>query len=182
MRVLLNWLFAAVTGILLGGIVHIGSLLAIPHFSNHNAYGRLVSISDTNNFIVLDPEKGDRRLPLLDPTFINLTCRYDVTKAPLQIRVPIVSDYLALSFYGRDGIAFFSLNEQSALGPNIDVELYDASQPDLKTEDLRAGTIPIAAPSAEGFVFLRVFAPTPSIKAVVQPALSQAVCEPARPR
>jgi uncharacterized membrane protein len=179
MNAALNALFVLVAGLLCGGMVHIASLLALPHLAPNNAYARLAAMGDTNSIITLDPEDVSRRLPLLDPSFVTLACRFDLTDGPVSIRVPLASDYVAVAFYRPDGVAFFSLSDQSAIGPSIEVLLHEAGEAELATSELRAGTSPVAAPTLQGFVMIRAFAPVASTREAVKATLSQSSCETA---
>jgi uncharacterized membrane protein len=175
----LNALFVLVAGVLFGGMVHIASLLALPHLAPNTAYTRISAMGPANAVIVLDPEDPARRLPLLDPAFVNMACRFDLSDGPLSIRVPIASDYVAAAFYRRDGVAFFSLSDQSAVGPSIEVLLHSADDENVPTTEARAGTVPIASPVLQGFVVMRAFAPNAEARIAIRDALARTSCEPA---
>lgn len=176
MRLLLRGVFVAVVGLLLGGVVHIASLLALPYLAPRDAYARLAALGPANTFIALDREDAAKRLPLQDPAFLYLACRFDLTSGPLDIRVPLASDYVTASFYGRDSVAFFAVNDRSSLGTNIDIDLHSVDDEE-RTEGVSAGAISVAAPDQGGFIIVRAFAPTESLIASVRAGLAAATCK-----
>ena len=67
------------SGLLLGGIVHIATILYLPNTATQNAYARVSAIAPVNRVVPLpmpSPEKSV--LPLMDPAFAAAVCRYDL--------------------------------------------------------------------------------------------------------
>jgi uncharacterized membrane protein len=177
MRLILKTVFLLVTALLLGGVVHIGSLLAVPYVSTQDAFSRISALTQPNSFVSLDPLKDNRRLPLLDPAFAYLACPFDLSDGPVRVRVPLSGEYVAMSFYAPDAVAFFSINDQSASDAAIEVDLHDPGDASYKPDPARPSIVPLAAPDLRGFVMVRAFAPTDSVRPIVQAALAGATCE-----
>lgn len=175
---MMRWLFALVSAILIGLVVHIVSLLAVPSLAPRDAYTRLAALGAENTPIPLDAEDAGKSLPYLDPAFVHLACRYDLSAAPVSVRVPLAGPYVSMSFHRRDGTAFFSLNDRSALGTVLDAELRAADDEDAKSLPLGAGTISVSSPDTIGFVLIRAFTPAPSAARALKEQMAKTVCAP----
>lgn len=178
MRLFLRTFFLLITALLLGGVVHIGSLLAVPYLATQDAFSRISTMTEPNSFVALDALEEGRRLPLLDPAFAYLACPFDLSDGPVRVRVPLSGEYVALSFYAPDAVAFFSINDQSASEASIEVDLHDPGDASYKSDPARPNIVPLASPDLRGFVMVRAFAPTSSIRPIVRTALAGATCEP----
>src|SRR5690606_12746356 len=99
---LMRLLFLIVSGVLIGLVLHIVSLLAVPTLAPRDAYSRLAAFTGVNEAAALDVADAEKSLPFLDPAFAYMACRFDVSSGPLQIRVPLAGRYVAVSFHSRD--------------------------------------------------------------------------------
>lgn len=173
----MRWVFLVASGILIGFVLHIVSLLAVPVLAPRDAYHRLEAIGAENVPILLDVADPAKALPFQDPAFVQLACRFNLSPLPVRLRVPLAGDYVSISFHDRNGTAFFALNDRSALGALLDVEIRDANDETSKALPLGAGTISVASPGSSGFVIVRAYAPWPSEIADVREHLSKTICE-----
>ena len=171
-------LFLIVSGVLIGLVLHIVSLLAVPTLAPRDAYSRLAAFTVVNEAAALDVADAEKSLPFLDPAFAYMACRFDVSSGPLQIRVPLAGRYVAVSFHSRDGTAFFSLNDRSALGSILDIEMRDQGDEESKALPLGAGTIAVTSPTSTGFVLVRAFEHSQSTAETLRNELSKTVCRP----
>jgi len=174
----MRWLFLIASGVLIGFVLHIVSLLAVPALAPRDAYNRLVALGPENTPILLDISDPRKSLPFQDPAFIQLACRFNLAPLPVRLRVPLAGDYVSISFHDRDGTAFFALNDRSALGAVLDVEIRDGNDEVAKALPLGAGTISVAAPGPVGFALVRAYAPWPSGVDAVREELAKTLCEP----
>ena len=92
----MRWLFLIVSGVLIGLVLHIVSLLAVPTLAPRDAYSRLAAFTGVNEAAALDVADAEKSLPFLDPAFAYMACRFDVSSGPLQIRVPLAGRYVAV--------------------------------------------------------------------------------------
>ena len=89
-RVLL-WVLGAV---LLGGIVHLATVLALPRAANQDAYSRLVPLAKVNAVVPLpSPTAEASIMPFMDPAFMAAVCRYDLTGGVIKLNVPLSQAY-----------------------------------------------------------------------------------------
>jgi uncharacterized membrane protein len=173
----MKWPFL-IAGVLIGCVLHIVSLLAVPVVAPRDAYSRLAEMGPVNTPILLDQSDPAKSLPYLDPAFVHIGCRFDLSAGPVRVRIPLAGPYVSMSFHSRDGTAFFSLNDRSALGTVLDAEMRDESDEAAKALPLGAGTIAVASPSPTGFVLARAFAAAPSAVKQLREDFAKAVCTP----
>ena len=57
---MIRWLFAILGGILLGGVVHLVSVLALPRIASQDAYARLDPVLKVNTVMALPDAVGTR--------------------------------------------------------------------------------------------------------------------------
>lgn len=173
-------LFAAFT-VVLGAIAHIVSILAMPALAERNAYARLSERMESNVMTLLpDPTPQQHPLPMMDPAFISAVCLYDLSQAPLKVRVPATSDYTSVSFYTADGLAFYALSDQAA-GKVIELDLMTPSQKAALPEDeeiTAADRLVIESPALEGIVAVRAFVRERGMRDLVRRQLEAATCLP----
>lgn len=174
-QVLLFVAFAVV----LGAIAHIVSILAMPTLAERNAYARLSERMDSNVLTLLpDPSPQEQVLPMMDPAFVSAVCLYDLSEAPLKVRVPATADYTSVSFYTAEGLAFYALSDQAA-GKVIELDLMTARQKAALPEDeeiTAADRLVIESPALEGIVAVRAFVRERGMRAFVRRQLEAATC------
>ena len=79
----MRWLLWIVGGILLGGIVHFGVVLALPSTATQDAFSRLQAITPVNKMVPLPQPTAEKAvMPLMDPAFALAVCRYDLEDGP----------------------------------------------------------------------------------------------------
>lgn len=179
---MIRWLAWGLAGLLLGGIVHLATVLILPLTATRDAYLRLEPLVPVNTMTLLaQPTPEATALPFLDPAFATAVCRFDLTAAPLKIRATVSPSYTSLSFYTRHGIAFYAINDRAAARRAIELDLMTTEQSAQVQEDeevTAADRLIVEAPTPIGLVLLRALAPEPGDMPVVRGILSQAQCEP----
>ena len=82
---MIRWLLWLLGGLLLGGIVHLATVLLLPRTATQDAYTRLAATAPANSIAPLPaPTPDDAVLPFMDPAFATAVCRYDLAAGPLQ--------------------------------------------------------------------------------------------------
>ena len=83
---MIRLLFTIVTGVVLGAIVHLVSVLALPRIASQDAYSRLTPTTKLNAVTQLLPADPSYTLmPYMDPAFAVAVCRYDLSGGPLKL-------------------------------------------------------------------------------------------------
>jgi uncharacterized membrane protein len=178
---MIRTLFTIIAGIILGGIVHLVSVLALPRIATQDAYSRLAPVTKLNAVTALaQPEPGDARLPFMDPAFAVAICRYDLSQGPIKLAVPVSQAYTSVSFYTRNEIAYYAINDRSAGRKLIELDLMtEAQHADLpEDEDVTAADrLIIDSPTPDGLIVLKALAPEPGLMPQAQASLAASSCK-----
>jgi uncharacterized membrane protein len=178
---MIRLLFTIIAGILLGGVVHLVSVLALPRIATNDAYARLTPMTRLNQVTPLalaDP--GNAPMPFMDPAFALAICRYDLSGGPLKLAVPVSQAYTSVSFYTRNELAYYAINDRSAGRKVIELDLMtEAQHADLpEDEDVTAADrLIIDSPSTTGLIVLKALAPEPGLMPQAQASLAAASCK-----
>jgi uncharacterized membrane protein len=173
----LLWILAA---ILLGGIVHLSTVLAMPQAAKQDAYSRLVPLTPVNTMVQLAaPTAGNAIMPFMDPAFAQAVCRYDLTSGSLKLIAPVSQAYTSVTFYTRKSVAYYAINDRAAGRRTIELDLMTPEQHAEVPEEedvTAADRLIIESPSAMGLIVLRALAPEPGLMPMARGALSAATC------
>lgn len=178
---MIRLLFAIIGGLVLGGIVHLVSVLALPRIATQDAYSRLALISQLNAVTPLpQTEPGNALLPFMDPAFAMAVCRYDLSNGPIKLSVPVSQAYTSVSFYTRSDVAYYAINDRSAGRRVIELDLMSEAQHAELPEDedvTAADRLIIDSPTTTGLIVLKAMAPEPGLMAQAQATLASASCK-----
>src|SRR5262249_51804628 len=86
----------------------------------------------------------------------------------------------SVSFYTRQGIAYYAINDRAAGRRVIELDLMTSAQRSELQEDeevTAADRLIVESPSNTGLIVVRALAPEPGLLSVAQNALSAAKCE-----
>jgi uncharacterized membrane protein len=174
-------LFAILAGVLLGGIVHLVSVLALPKIATEDAYSRLAPISELNAVTQLPAaDPANTLMPYLDPAFAEAVCRYDLSGGPLKLTVPVSQAYTSVSFYTRNELAYYAINDRSAGKKVIELDLMTQAQHDDLPEDeevTSADRLIIDSPTVTGLIVLKALAPEAGLMAQAKASLAASSCK-----
>ena len=175
-RVLL-WVLGAV---LLGGIVHLSTVLALPRAANQDAYSRLVPLTKVNAVVPMPAPTADSSvMPFMDPAFTAAVCRYDLTDGIIKLNVPLSQAYTSVTFYTRNSIAYYAIDDRAAGRRAIELDLMTADQHAQVPEEedvTSADRLIIESPTTTGLIILRALAPEPGLMPMARRALANAQC------
>jgi uncharacterized membrane protein len=177
----IRFLFTIIAGVLLGGVVHLVSVLALPRIATQDAYSRLTPLTKLNAVTPLalaDPNNAP--MPFMDPAFAVAICRYDLSGGSIKLTVPVSQAYTSVSFYTRNEVAYYAINDRSAGRKVIELDLMTDAQHEELPEDedvTAADRLIIDSPSATGLIVLKALAPEPGLMPQAQAMLSAASCK-----
>jgi uncharacterized membrane protein len=182
---MMRWLVWLTAGALLGGIVHIVTVLALPSAATRDSYSRLAPETAVNAVTLLAQPTPERSLlPFMDPAFATAICRFDLTKGPLKLQVPLTQAYTSITFYTRQGTVFYAINDQAAGRRTIELDFMTSEQRATLPDDeevTAADRLIVESPSQTGLIALRALAPEPGVLPIVRAALRSARCGPPPP-
>jgi uncharacterized membrane protein len=172
--------FTILAGVLLGGVVHLVSVLALPRIATQDAYSRLAPITKLNAVTELPPaEPGNTLMPYLDPALAVAVCRYDLSGGPLKLTVPVSQAYTSVSFYTRNELAYYAINDRSAGKKVIELDLMTEAQHNELPEDeeiTSADRLIIDSPSTTGLIVIKALAPEPGLMPQAQASIAASRC------
>jgi uncharacterized membrane protein len=182
---MIRLLFAIIGGVLLGGVVHLVSVLALPRIATKDAYSRIEPLTRSNNVTALPvADPGNSLMPFLDPAFATAVCRYDLSTGPIKLTVPVSQAYTSVSFYTRNDVAYYAINDRSAGRRVIELDLMTEAQHAELPEDedvTAADRLIIDSPTATGLIVLKALAPEPGLMSQAQASLAASSCKVQQP-
>ena len=171
----------------IGGIVHIVSVLAMPAVAPQDALTRLAAVAPQGEGVVLLPPAtpGREIMPYEDPSVALGFCRFDLSRGVYRIRTAIDGEhFIALSFHSRSGRVFYATTDRSALRGKIDVAIVTAAQLEAleanDPEDEPPPELRLQAPASAGFVLVRALAERASEMPNAEARVSAVTCAPER--
>jgi uncharacterized membrane protein len=174
-------MFTIVAGVLLGGIVHLVSVLALPRIATLDAYSRVTPITGLNTVTPLplaDPDNAP--MPFMDPAFAMAICRYDLSGGSIKLSVPVSQAYTSVSFYTRNEVAYYAINDRSAGRRVIELDLMTEAQHAELPEDedvTAADRLIIDSPTPTGLILLKALAAEPGLMPQARASLAAASCK-----
>ena len=177
---MIRLLFTIVAGVVLGLVVHLVSVLALPRIATQDAYSRLTPMTKLNSVSQLplaDPSTSP--MPFMDPAFAIAICRYDLADGPLKLTVPVSQAYTSVSFYTRNEVAYYAINDRSAGRKVIELDLMTEAQHNALPEDeeiTAADRLIIDSPTETGLIVLKALAPEPGLMPQAQASLVASSC------
>jgi uncharacterized membrane protein len=179
---MIRWFLWILAGVLLGGIVHLATVLLLPRTATQDAYARLAPITPVNAFTLIpEPTPAKAALPFMDPAFAVAVCRYDLSNGPLKLTAPVSQAYTSVTFYTRHGIAYYGINDRAAGRRVIELDLMTAQQHEQLPEEedvTAADRLIIDSPTTTGLIVVRALSPEPGLMAMARDSLSGARCRP----
>jgi uncharacterized membrane protein len=177
---MIRLVFAIIAGVLLGGVVHLVSVLALPRIASEDAYSRLEQITKLNTVTQLPAaDPSNTLMPYLDPAFAVAICRYDLSEGPIKLSVPVSQAYTSVSFYTHNDLAYYAINDRSAGKKVIELDLMTEAQHNDLPEDedvTAADRLIIDSPSATGLIVMKAMAPEPGLMQQARASLTASSC------
>ena len=103
--------------------------------------------------------------------------------------MPVSPAYTSVSFYTRNNVAYYAINDRAAGRRVIELDLMTTAQHDQVPEDeeiTAADRLIVESPTPTGIIAIRAMAPEPGLMRVAQGAVAASKCttqaEPARPQ
>jgi uncharacterized membrane protein len=177
---MIRWLLLALGGALLGGVVHLATIIILPRTATQDAYSRLAPIAPVDSVVPLpSPTPEQAPMPFMDPAFASAVCRYDLSQGPMKFTVPVSLAYTSVSFYTRYDVAYYAINDRAAGRRVIELNLMTVEQHNQIPEDeeiTAADRLIVESPTLTGLIAIRALAPEPGLMPMAQSAIAAAKC------
>ncbi len=133
---MIRWLLLLCGGALLGGVVHLATIMVLPRTATQDAYARLAADSAGQHGHSLPlPKPESATMPFMDPAFATAVCRYDLSKGSIKLTVPVSLAYTSISFYTRYDVAYYAINDRAAGRRIVELDLMTVEQRNQMPED-----------------------------------------------
>jgi uncharacterized membrane protein len=176
----MRWLLILLGGVMLGGIAHVTAIFVLPRTATQDAYARLAPIAPVNTVVALPLPAPDKAvMPFMDPAFATAVCRYDLSRGALKLVVPVSQAYTSVSFYTREDVAYYAINDRAAGRRAIEIDLMTPAQHSEMPEDeniTAADRLIVESPTTTGLIVIRALAPTPALMPAAQATIGAARC------
>lgn len=164
-----RFLLATSCGLVLAAGVHIVAILASPYFAEKDAFARIrPTLAADKAQIVSAPGRTDTWLPLPDPAVAVAACAFDLREGPMRVSAKTGPLFLSFSFHTKTGGAFFAITDRAAVRGELEIVALTARQLDearaQEDQSEPSRDVRIIAPRQQGFIVIRVAAPTPSLR------------------
>jgi uncharacterized membrane protein len=173
-------LLLVLAAILLGGIVHLSTVLAMPQAAKQDAYSRLTPLTPVNKMVPLAAPTAEAEvMPFMDPAFATAVCRYDLSGGALKLVAPVSQAYTSVTFYTRKSIAYYAINDRAAGRRTIELDLMTAEQHAEVPEEedvTAADRLIIDSPTTVGLIVVRALAAEPGLMPMARQTLASATC------
>jgi len=177
---MMRWLLWILAGVLLDGIVHLATILALPRTASQDAYARLAPITPVNSMTPIPPPTpANAILPFMDPAFAVAVCRYDLSAGPMKFTAPVSQAYTSVTFYTRYGVAYYAINDRAAGRRLIELDLMTTPQREDLPDDenvTAADRLIIESPTLTGLIVVRALSPEPGLMPMARASLADAKC------
>ncbi|WP_230531878.1 DUF1254 domain-containing protein [Microvirga roseola] len=176
-----RFLLATLCGLVLAVGVHIAAILASPVLAEQDAFAKVQSsvVSDSAQLIGA-PGGRNTWLPLPDPAIAVAACTFDLREGPMRVAAKAGSSFLSFSFHTETGGVFFAITDRASIRGELEIVAMMARQLDearaAEDENDPSRDVRIVSPSQQGFVLVRVAAPTPSLRPQAEAAAKAVSC------
>ena len=138
----------------------------LPRTATQDAYSRLAPITQRqrDRAAARRRRRATRLLPFMDPAFAAAVCRYDLVDGPIKFTVPVSQAYTSVSFYTRNGVAYYAINDRAAGRRVIELDLMTPEQRAELPEDeevTAADRLIVESPTPTGLIMIKALAPEP---------------------
>ncbi|MBF9232040.1 DUF1254 domain-containing protein [Microvirga alba] len=181
MRLFGRFVIATLSGLVLAAAVHVVVVLASPRFATESAFARIEVMPLAEKAQIVSPPGGENTwLPLPDPAVAVAACPFDLSDGPERIAAKTGPLLLSFSMHTSTGGVFFAVTDKAAVRGELAIVLMTERQLDEARagddEDAPSRDVRIVAPDEEGYVVIRVVAPTPSLRAQAEEAAKAVSC------
>ncbi len=175
----LLWL---VGGLLLGGVIHLVTILLLPLLAEDTTWSRIAALDAENKVLVLPPVGPGEPNPLrLDPELSYGVCRIDLDTGPAYVSGILPDGFWSVAIYDSAGIVTYSTTNRDGIGQNVELGIFNASQTRLLAQqqiDIAEGLLVVEASSDELFVLIRLAPPHEIMRPRFEQELAELTCGP----
>ncbi len=176
-----RFLIATLCGLVLAVGVHIVSILTTPYLAEQDAFAKVqATLTAETAQIISAPGGAETWMPLPDPAVAVAACAFDLRDGPMRVSAKTGQNLLTFSFHKESGGVFFAVTDRAAVRGELEIVAMTARQLDearaAEDENDPSRDVRIVAPEQQGFVIVRVAAPTASQRPQAEEAAKAVSC------
>ena len=175
----LLWLLG---GLLLGGIIHLATILMLPLLAEETTWTRIAAIEARNEMVILPPIAPGQPNPLrLDPELSYGLCQLDLSEGPAYLSGVLPDAFWSVAIYNEAGVVTYSTTNRDGIGQTVELGVFNAAQTRLLAQqqiDIAEGLLVVESRSDNLFVLVRLSAPHQAMRARFEAELSEISCGP----
>lgn len=176
------FVFAILFGLVLGALVHIVAVFAIPYAGTRDAVARLTSEAAARAPLPVEPGQGIFNPPWPDPAFITMVCRFDLAKGAQHVRAQVPDGFSGLSLHAPDGSVLYAVTDEVAQAGQLSLLVLTPEQAlDVPLDEARDVRFILPARHGvevqHGLAVYRVMVPMPSLRDTTRAVASSLRCD-----
>ncbi|WP_262027530.1 hypothetical protein [Microvirga sp. Mcv34] len=181
MRGFSRFLVATFCGIVIAAGVHIVAILASPYLADQDAFAKVQTTLTAEKAQIISKPGGENTwLPRPDPAIAVATCVFDLRNGPMRVAAQTGSLPLSFSFHKESGGVYFAVTDRAAVRGELEIVTLTARQLDearaAEDENDPSRDVRIVSPEQQGFVIVRVAAPSASLRPQAEEAAKSVSC------
>lgn len=175
----LLWLLG---GVLLGGLIHLVVILALPLLAEETTATRLAALEAKNRMLILPSVAPGAPNPLrLDPELVYGLCEVDLGDGPAFLSGMLPDAFWSVAIFNTAGHVTYSTTNRDGIGQTLELGIFNAAQTRLLAQqqlDIAEGLLVVEATSDALFVLVRLAPPHGAMRARFAERLAQVQCGP----
>lgn len=173
-------------GLMLAGIVHIVTILAVPVLSRNDAAHAYRDIGIEGHAELVPAPGQGRRIPALreaDPDVVTAICSYDLSAGPMRVVAKTGVLPLGLTLHRQGGGVIYAITDRAAIRGVLEFLVMTEAQLDERIaadeEGESSRELRIVSDASQGLIVARVLVRLPSDKADAEALATGVACGPA---
>ncbi|MEM8628190.1 MAG: hypothetical protein AAGF32_09665 [Pseudomonadota bacterium] len=190
---MLNWfskmvdrwtIYWVCAGLLLGGIIHIVTIFALPVVATSSAWERLKQLTTPNQlYVYLGLNQGPAPIPLMAPDIRYAICRFDVSDGPVRVTTQFLDGTWSIALYSTQSANFYTITGLDLKRKDLTMILNRATDGSITTpvaEGAKTSTVTVAVPETQGLLMLRAPVRSQAYELQTNDVLQSSSCGPLR--
>ncbi|NMA99466.1 MAG: hypothetical protein GX970_15415 [Phyllobacteriaceae bacterium] len=169
-------------GLLLGGIIHLVTILAMPLLAEETVWTKVSTLDAENRMLILPQVQPGEPNPLqLDPELSYGICRIDLSEGPAYLSGVLPDAFWSVAIYNSNGVVTYSTTNRDGIGQTVELGIFNADQTRLLAQqqiDIAEGLLVVESRSDELFVLVRLSPPHDVMRPRFEQELSEITCGP----
>lgn len=169
-------------GVLLGGVIHIVTILGLPRLAEETTWTRIETLAASNRVAVLPRVRPGEPNPLrLDSELTYGLCRIDLSQGAAYLSGILPDAFWSLAIYDQAGVILYSTTNRDGIGQTLDLGLFNPAQTRMLAQqqiDIDEDLLVVEVADDDLAVLIRLAPPHEVMRPRYEAALSRIRCGP----